>query len=100
VIRYMRVEANSAGQYWIDIDHLLLALLRENGLAAKSLRDAGWSEERIKAAGSYGRARYPQRPIPWKSRLLLPWERYGRWIALTLAASLFVAVIIYLHSQN
>ncbi len=96
----MRTEANSSGQYWIDIDHMLIGLIREQGLAAESLAKAGWTEDRIRTAAAYGRSRYPQRPIPKLSNLRIFWERLGRWIALALVIAIAIAAVLYLRSQN
>ena len=100
VLRRMRTEANSSGHYWIDVDHMLIGLLCEKGLAAKSLAEAGWTEDRIRSAAAYGRSRYPQRPVPRLSSLRIFWERLGRWIALGIVIASAFCAALYLRSQN
>ena len=100
VLRRMRAEANALGHYWIDIDHLLIGLLEENGLAARSLTEAGWTKDRVRSAAAYGRSRYPQRPIPKLSSVRVFWNRIGRWITLGFVIASAAGAVIYLRSQN
>lgn len=73
-------EANREGDYWIDVDHMLCAILRHEGKAAAALRDVGWSIERIKTAGARGRLKYPPKPVPRSRRISFWWitHRPGR----------------------
>jgi hypothetical protein len=100
VLLYMREAADADDQSWMDIDHMLLGILRQGGLAARALRDAGWDEERIRSAPAYGRARYPQRPVPSLARWRVRFQRYGRWTTLRLFALGLAAALLYLTSQN
>ena len=100
VLRHMRNDANGSGHYWIDIDHMLVGLLRGKGLAAESLKEAGWTEDRIRVAAAYGRARFPQRPTPQFSKVRIFWDKHGRRTIFALVLAIAAATILYLHSQN
>lgn len=106
VIALSKLEADLSEEYLIDIDHLLLGMLREDGLGAKVLRNAGWTSERIKAARLSSETLYPSKPLPLERRLRrYCWlgarkVRKYRWVVWMLIGFLCVSAILYLRSQN
>jgi ATP-dependent Clp protease ATP-binding subunit ClpA len=95
VLAYTKMEADSSKRYWIDVDHMLLGILREGGIAADTLRQSGWTVERIKSAAERGRSIYPQKPEPWI------WRHRNLWRWVTIAAILFMVLyVLYMRSQG
>jgi ATP-dependent Clp protease ATP-binding subunit ClpC len=68
-LAYAALEANSLQDYWIDTDHLVLGVLREQGsIACKSLNNAGIDLERARCTVADNKASRPDRgpsPVLW-----------------------------------
>jgi hypothetical protein len=61
VLLYAKQEANRAGLFWIDTDHLQAALFLEDGPSAAALEGIGYTLESTRSAGVDGRVRTPPR---------------------------------------
>jgi hypothetical protein len=73
-------EADRAGNYWIDIDHIMCGLLREAGSAERVLLATGWTLETVRAAGERGREAHPQKPVPTVTRYRWNISRCLKWL--------------------
>ena len=96
VLAYTAMEADRQGEYWIDLDHMLLGLLRENGPAAGALQQSGWTADRIRQAALNGRIKWPQKPVPWNWRI----QPYRYWIIGSLVLAILAIVIGFLERQS
>jgi ATP-dependent Clp protease ATP-binding subunit ClpC len=93
VIAYVALEADSLHDYWIDTDHLVLGILREDeNAAANKLRSTGLDIETARRRVIEGKSSRPERPHP-----VIWWvRRRPLGIALSVAFVIGVLVALYL----
>jgi ATP-dependent Clp protease ATP-binding subunit ClpA len=94
VLRLTKLNADRKSDYWIDIDHILCALIQNQGAAAQALASAGWTIERIELARTAGHQRYPPKYVSWQRRR---WTRLQEFFATRgFVRGLLVGLGIYL----
>jgi ATP-dependent Clp protease ATP-binding subunit ClpC len=91
VVAYTAREANHLRDYWIDTEHLVLGILRENeNPAAARLRAIGLDIERSRQSVIENKSSRPARPNP-----VLWWAR-RRPLGIILPVAFFLGVIVAL----
>ena len=93
VLRGTKKQADRNGDYWIDIDHMLCALVLEGGAAGTALTDTGWTLERIREAGARGREKYPPKAVSQSRRWRTKVEEF--FGGLTFLRGLLLGLAIY-----
>ena len=76
VLGYASYEADREGQYWIDADHLLRALLRFENPAGEAVKDIGLELKTLRTAAAQDRSNIPSAPVPDGVRWKPGWNRW------------------------
>lgn len=80
VLAYAAEEADHAGDYWIDTDHLLRGLMRVSSDATEALALLGMSLDEMRVASDGDRLSTPAPPVGLVRSALEWWSRYRAWV--------------------